>query len=79
MHLATAELALVPNASSHRERQAAGIAAARDRGVYLGRKPGTTKSKPDRAKRLRDRGLTDAETAASLGVSRRTVQRYVNG
>jgi len=60
------------------ERQAAGIAAARRRGVYLGRRPGTTKGKPERARALRDRGLNDAEIAKSLGVSRRTVQRYLH-
>ncbi|MGI9458109.1 MAG: helix-turn-helix domain-containing protein [Aeoliella sp.] len=27
---------------------------------------------------LRERGLTDGEIATSLGVSRRTVQRYLN-
>jgi len=62
---------------SIRERQAAGIAAAKERGVYRGRKRGTLKAKPKRAKELRDRGLTDAEIAVALGISRRTVQRYL--
>lgn len=34
---------------TRRERQKAGIEAARERGIYSGRKPGTTKAKPDRA------------------------------
>ena len=63
---------------TRRERQAAGIAAAKERGVYEGRKAGTTKGKPARAATLRERGLTDSEIAQSMGVSRRTVQRYLN-
>lgn len=61
-----------------RERQAAGIAVAKKEGVYKGRKPGTTKSKPDRAKELRDKGLTAAEIATALSVSQRTVFRYLD-
>ena len=60
-----------------RERQAAGIAVARKRGVYQGRRRGTTKAKPVRAEELRDRGLTAQEIATALGVSRRTVFRYL--
>lgn len=60
-----------------RERQMAGIEAAKRRGAYSGRRPGTTKAKPSRAKRLRDRGLTYAEIATALGVSSRTAMRYV--
>jgi DNA invertase Pin-like site-specific DNA recombinase len=59
------------------ERQAAGIAAAKERGVYVGRRPGTTHAKPERARELRNKGLADREIAEALGVSRRTVQRYL--
>jgi len=62
---------------TRRERQAAGIAAAKEAGIYIGRKPGTTKAKPARAKRLADKGLTHGEIATALGVSRRTVIRYL--
>jgi DNA invertase Pin-like site-specific DNA recombinase len=62
---------------NRRERQAAGIAAAREAGVYIGRKPGTTKAKPKRAVQLRKKGLTDSEIGEAMGVSRRTVQRYL--
>ncbi len=60
-----------------KERQQAGIKVAQEKGVYKGRKPGTFKSKPNRAKRLRDKGLTAQEIASSLGVSERTVFRYL--
>ena len=60
-----------------RERQAAGIAAAKDRGVYTGRKKGTTKGQPARARELMDHGLDLKEIASALDVSERTVRRYV--
>jgi len=62
---------------TRRERQRAGIDAAKEAGKYRGRKRGSTKAKPRRARQLRERGLNDAEIAKALGVSRRTVQRYV--
>ena len=62
---------------TRRERQKAGIEAAKEQGVYQGRKAGTTKAKPQRAKRLRDKGLTHEEIGQALGVSRRTVIRYL--
>ena len=62
---------------TRRERQAAGIAVAREKGVYKGRKLGTTKAKPTRAVDLRAQGLADSEIATALGTSRRTVQRYL--
>jgi DNA invertase Pin-like site-specific DNA recombinase len=62
---------------TRRERQRAGIEAAKARGVYLGRKSGTTKAKPARAAALRDKGLTHDEIATAMAVSRRTVIRYL--
>ena len=62
-----------------RERQQAGIAVARKRGVYKGRQKGTTKGKPERAIELRQQGLKATEIASALGVSRRTVHRYLKG
>jgi len=47
-----------------RERQAAGIALAKQRGVYKGRKRGATKAKPERARELRGKGMTLPEIAA---------------
>jgi DNA invertase Pin-like site-specific DNA recombinase len=64
---------------TRRERQRAGIEAARERGVYKGRKRGSTKANPRRARALRDRGLTLEEIAKAMGVSRMTVHRYLKG
>ncbi len=63
---------------TRRERQAAGIAVAKDRGVYKGRQLGTTKANPVRARQLKQRGLSLPEIAASLAVSTRTARRYLN-
>lgn len=60
-----------------RERQKAGIAAARARGVYKGREPGARKASPERARELADRGNTSEEIAAALKISPRTVARYL--
>lgn len=60
-----------------KERQQAGIEVARKKGVYRGRKPGTTKGRPERAKQLKAKGLAPGEIATALGVSERTVFRYV--
>jgi DNA invertase Pin-like site-specific DNA recombinase len=54
------------------ERQAAGIRVAKQRGAYRGRKAGTTKANPARARALHDQGLTVAEIAKALGTSHRT-------
>jgi len=62
-----------------RERQSAGISVAKSRGVYRGRKKGTTKAKPSRAQQLRRQGLTVPEVARALGVSERTAHRYLSG
>ena len=61
-----------------RERQAAGIAVAKSQGRYRGRKKGTTKASAERARQLRRRGLTTAEIANALGVTERTVFRYLD-
>jgi DNA invertase Pin-like site-specific DNA recombinase len=60
-----------------RERQAAGIAVAKRKGIYRGRTRGTTKAKPARARALRARGLTTPEIANALKISPRTVFRYL--
>lgn len=60
-----------------KERQAAGIAVAKKRGVYRGRKKGSTKGKPERAQELKDQGLKLGEIAAAMKVSERTASRYL--
>jgi DNA invertase Pin-like site-specific DNA recombinase len=60
-----------------RERQAAGITVAKRNGVYQGRQQGTTKANLPRAQRLRAQGLTVPEIACALGVSPRTIFRYL--
>ena len=60
-----------------KERQAIGIALARKRGVYSGRRPGTTKAAPSRARALQEQRLTVPEIAQALGVKERTVFNYL--
>lgn len=61
------------------ERQRAGIEAAKERGVYKGRKVGATKSgvNPKRAETLRKKGLTYGEISQAMGVSVSSVRRYL--
>jgi DNA invertase Pin-like site-specific DNA recombinase len=59
------------------ERQMAGIEVAKKKGIYKGRLKGTTKAKPQRARELRDQGLTVPEIAKALGASERTIWRYL--
>lgn len=60
-----------------RERQMAGIEVAKEKGIYKGRQKGSTKAKPKRAIELRDKGMSPPEIANALGVSQRTVFRYL--
>ena len=62
---------------TRKERQKAGIAVAKKKGVYKGRQVGTTKAKPERALELRAKGLSVEEIAKSLGVSLNTAFRYL--
>lgn len=64
---------------NRRERQAVGIAIARKEGKYRGRVPGSTQADPARARELQRQGLTGDEIASALGVTRRTVCRYLSG
>ena len=55
-----------------RERQMEGIAKAKARGVYKGRKPFVD---PAKVKSMRDEGMRPSEIARQLGVARTTVWR----
>jgi len=61
-----------------RERQAAGIAAAKANGKrWGGRKRGSFKVDPVRVRQLADKGLNQTDIARALGVHRRTVGRML--
>lgn len=63
-----------------KERQAAGIAAAKKRGIYRGRRKGTMKADPERARELKAQGLKSREIMAALGIrSRTTLVKYLGG
>lgn len=64
---------------TRRERQNAGIAAAKERGIYTGRKPGAFKAgvDPEEAVKLRAKGLTQDQIARAMGVSVSSVVRYL--
>lgn len=69
---------------TRRERQADGIAAAKEKGVYAGGKIGRTKRrkdgskiKPNEAIKLREKGNTYQQISQSMGVSVSTVRRYL--
>ncbi|NJC06434.1 DNA invertase Pin-like site-specific DNA recombinase [Sphingomonas kaistensis] len=55
-----------------RSRQAAGIAAAKSKGVYKGRKPSVPM---ERVREMRATGATPTEIAKTLGISRMSVYR----
>ena len=60
--------------SIRRERQMEGIARAKARGVYRGRKPSVD---PGEVRRLAKEGLRSGEIAQRLGISRSTVWRVL--
>jgi DNA invertase Pin-like site-specific DNA recombinase len=64
---------------TRRERQAAGIAAAKARGAYTGRPRGATKKGVDtaRAHTLRTQGLSIPEIANALNASPSSIKRYL--
>lgn len=62
---------------NNKEDQRRGIEAAKKRGVYTGRKAGTFKGNPKRAKELKAQGFKTSEIATALGVSKQTVWRYL--
>lgn len=63
--------------SHSKERQAVGIRLAKSEGKYKGRKSGTLKAKPERARDLFAKGFSRKEIAAALGVSKSTINNYL--
>jgi DNA invertase Pin-like site-specific DNA recombinase len=59
------------------ERQREGIAAAKNRGVYRGRRPSLTPDQIAEIKRLVLEGVPKAELARRFGVSRETVYQVI--
>ena len=59
-----------------RERQAEGIAAAKQRGAYKGRKP-VAEEKLVEIKRLRELGVSTAEACRQVGVSRTAAYKHL--
>jgi len=59
-----------------RERQAEGIARAKARGVYKGRKP-VPAEKIDQARKLTSQGVPKARVARELGISRSSLYKYL--
>ncbi len=62
-----------------KQRQTAGIEAAKERGVYKGRKPGAIKAGVNLKKvmKLREKGMTQEEIAREMGISVSSVARYL--
>ena len=67
--IAQFELSLV------KERTIAGIQAARNRGVRIGRPPKVTLTKIEAAKEMKAAGMSTADIGEALGLSRRSVYR----
>ena len=60
-----------------RERQAAGIAIAKENGKYKGRKPKINKNQVEYIKQQLGLGISKSEIANTLGISRQTVYAYI--
>ena len=60
-----------------RERQLEGIAIAKKRGDYRGRKSSLTEEKIEEMNQLLERGEKKSEIARRLGISRETLYRYI--
>ncbi|MCB1073334.1 MAG: recombinase family protein [Chlamydiia bacterium] len=60
-----------------KERQLEGIAIAKKKGVYSGRKPSLNEDKLEELNRLLDEGEKKSEIARKLKISRETLYRYL--
>jgi len=62
-----------------RERQREGIAIAKAKGVYKGRKKALANEQVQELVELAHSGMPKAELARSYGISRETVYQYLRG
>lgn len=62
-----------------KERQKEGIALARARGVYTGRKPTLSKELAEDLKGKAALGIPKARLARDFGITRETVYQYLKG
>ncbi|QSO50831.1 recombinase family protein [Alicyclobacillus curvatus] len=60
-----------------RERQREGIAIAKKKGVYKGRKPSLTRAQAEELRQRADNGEPKAALAREYGISRETVYQYL--
>lgn len=60
-----------------RERQAEGIARAKQRGVYKGRAKALNAEQVEQAKKWIDEGITKTKVAKRLGIGRTTLYEYI--
>lgn len=60
-----------------RERQMEGIALAKKRGVYRGRKPALSSEEISNLKEQADQGVKKAQLARDFGISRETLYKYL--
>ncbi len=61
------------------ERQREGIAIAKAKNVYKGRKPALDKAAIARLQKMAAEGLSKVVIAETLGISRASVYLYLNG
>ena len=62
-----------------RERQLEGIALAKQKGVYKGRKKSLSEAALTELKQRMNSGVTKAKVAREFGISRETLYKYVRG
>ena len=62
----------------HYAKTLAGLAAARARGVHLGRKPVMTDGKDKKARELLRQGMPPAKVAQEIGISRSAIYRFID-
>lgn len=62
----------------HYAKTLAGLAAARARGVHLGRKPVMTNGKDEKARELLRQGMSPTKVAQEIGISRSAIYRFID-